>query len=116
MTEDEERILHAESKARDGETEEAKELLWLLLGNFANRPRAQEPPIAVRRRALELLSAIAPEDLDIACACARILLPDQVEAALGVVRSALRLAPTRARAQGRYPGEQVLRDFPKRVL
>lgn len=90
---DEERILHAESKARDGGTEEAKDLLWVLLGDFAGRPRAEEPPVAVRRRAMELLSAIAPEDVDVACAFARILLPDQVDAALGVIRSALRLAP-----------------------
>ena len=93
MTEDEEALYLAEEKARGGETDGAKDVLWALLGNFAKRPRHEEPPIDVRRRALELLTAFAPEDVDVACACARILLPDRVDAALGVVRAALRLAP-----------------------
>lgn len=90
---DDERILHAERRARDGETAAARELLWQLFSDISKRAHDEEPPLALRRRALELLAAIAPEDVDVACACARILLPDQVEAALGVIRSALRLSP-----------------------
>lgn len=93
MTDDERRIDLAEERARGGETTEAVGMLWRLLSEMANRPRGREAALASRRRALEALNALVPDDVHIACARARLLLPDEVPAALAVVRSALRQAP-----------------------
>src|SRR5687768_916766 len=90
---DAEAIRAAEALARGGETAQAVDRLWALLQSFAARAHGMEARYADRRAALELLAALDPEDVEVACALARLLLPDEAQAALPIVQSAVRIAP-----------------------